>query len=114
MSGFSLILFQAFVDSFVPIVATVVGGILVNRVSRWTGVEIEARHREALQSALTNGALFAIAKYEPGAGAAAIGMATDYVRQSVPDAIKRFDLDEASLTRLVIPKIREQLTKARP
>ncbi|CZT36377.1 hypothetical protein [Rhizobium sp. 9140] len=51
---------------------------------RWTGIQIEAKHRDALQSALANGAKLLL---QPGGSA---DDAIDYVLRSVPDALKRF------------------------
>lgn len=51
---------------------------------KW-GIEIEARQREALHSALMTGALLAL-KHEL-TGRAAIDLVLRYIKQSVPDAI---------------------------
>lgn len=51
---------------------------------RWTGIQIDAKHRDALQSALANGAKLLL---QPGGSA---DDAIDYVLRSVPDALKRF------------------------
>lgn len=78
---------------------------LITALFRWfqkLGLDIEATHRDALQSALTNAALIALAKggLKPSAGAA-----IDYVRASVPDAVKKFGLDDKRILDLVLPKI---------
>ncbi|CZT33010.1 hypothetical protein [Rhizobium sp. 9140] len=51
---------------------------------RWFGINIEAKHRDALQSALANGARLLL---QPGG---TLDDAVDYVLRSVPDALKRF------------------------
>lgn len=51
---------------------------------RWFGVTVEAKHRDALQSALANGARLLL---QPGGS---IDDGVDYVLRSVPDALKRF------------------------
>jgi hypothetical protein len=51
---------------------------------RWFGISVEGKHREALQSALANGARLLL---QPGG---TIEEAIDYVLRSVPDALKRF------------------------
>ena len=61
-----------------------------------TGREIEARHREALHSALMTGARIALQRgLKPQA---AVDMAIGYARTSVPDAIRELDPNEAVLT----------------
>lgn len=54
-------------------------------VRRKWGIEIEARHREALQSALLNAARLALRRELTGA--AAINLILEYAGRSVPDAI---------------------------
>jgi hypothetical protein len=49
-------------------------------------IDIEARHRDALQSALANGAVLAIERKLTAD--AAVRLIVAYARQSVPDAIK--------------------------
>lgn len=68
------------------------------RFRDWTGIEIEARHREALQSALTNAAVLAAARGST--------VAVGYVLASVPDAVRHFRLDEGKLLDLLAPKLR--------
>lgn len=63
--------------------------IILNRAAkvaqeRW-GVEVEARHREALHSAVMTGLLAAIARGK--VGEEAIDAALSHVASSVPDAI---------------------------
>ena len=71
------------------------------------GLEIEARHREALHSALMSGARAAIAD-GPGAGKdVLVEQAVTYARESVPDAIARLRPSEAVLRRLVKGKLKE-------
>ncbi|SFV33112.1 hypothetical protein SAMN05216456_1889 [Devosia crocina] len=89
------------------------------RYQQWTGRQIEAKHREALQSALENGVRFAIQevlRQRPQATAADITTtyrevitetAGQYVRDSVPEALRHFGLDRMSdrLRDLVVPKL---------
>ena len=83
---------QLLLEAFLPVAATfasaiipIVVGLLYQRLHQWTGMEIEARHREALQSALANAALIVVA----GAGKQA---GIDYVMASVPDALKALNV----------------------
>lgn len=74
-------------------------GALVELVRRYTGISIEAKHREALQSALENGARLLF-----------VGLtrddAIDYVLRSVPDALKALNVnDRARLDELLGPHI---------
>ncbi|MFC5423820.1 hypothetical protein ACFPOB_30315 [Bosea eneae] len=77
--------------------AAVVVGLLGSALYRFFGVSLEARHREALHSALTTGAGLALSMIaeliakglKPDeARSVALQTGVDYVRQSVPDALK--------------------------
>lgn len=69
------------------------------------GIEVEARHREALQSALLNGAKLAIGKGLTGP--AAVAIAVDYARTSVPDAVKVLKPKLNKLDEIAEAKIQE-------
>ena len=64
------------------ILTLIIGWLAAQARARW-GIEIEARHREALHSALMTGVRYAVARdlKEPNVDAKA---AVDYVRTSVP------------------------------
>lgn len=86
-------------------------GVLLMRAAntaraRW-GIEIEARHREALQSALMTGISAALSRGLRGQEAitAAIDHAT---KAGAPDAIAFFDLDLDDLTRIAESKLQLQ------
>lgn len=55
---------------------------------QWTGIQIDDKHKNAFQSALANGAKLLLL---PGG---TIDEAIDYVMRSVPDALKRFDIND--------------------
>lgn len=85
-------------DGFRPLlvdIATVVIAAAIafaaQRFQSWTGIQVEARHREALQSALANGARVAI----EGGSVADITRAVAYVQKSVPDALAHFQVRDA-------------------
>ncbi|EKX56139.1 hypothetical protein D516_3276 [Rhodobacter sp. AKP1] len=62
-------------------------GFATVRFQRWTGIQIEARHREALHSAIMTAARLAVArKLDPDA---ARNFVSSYVRNSVPDALRQ-------------------------
>jgi lysylphosphatidylglycerol synthetase-like protein (DUF2156 family) len=88
---------RPYIAEMIGLVVAAIVAYLVQLIRRWTGIEIEARHREALQSALANAAMVA-ADRGVAAGAA-------YVEHSVPDALKHFKLDQAGIQRLLEPKL---------
>jgi len=102
----------------VPLMITLIGAVVTwaaQRFHAWTGIQIEAKHREALQSALENGAIYAldllierggqIDLRDPALMRQLLEDAIGYVRDSVPDAIGFFGLDDFGLTKLLRPKI---------
>ena len=76
-----------------------------NEAKRRWGIEIEARHREALHSALMSGIRAALNRGLTGP--AAISSAVTYAAQSVPDALARLSPDAKVLARLAASKLRE-------
>ncbi len=86
-------------------VLTVLIGWAAARVQAWTGIQIEARHREALQSALLTGARMAIQRGLSGhvAAEAAVG----YAQSSVPDAIRALKPAPEVITNLARAKLVE-------
>lgn len=101
---------EAFLEILAPVVAALVAAmipVLVAALVQWfkkLGIDIEAKHRDALQSALTNAAMIALTKrgsYSNEPGLEAI----EYVRHSVPDAVKRFGLDEKRIGELLLPHL---------
>src|SRR5690606_4135495 len=89
------------------------------------GLDIEQRHRDALQSALHNAALLAIEKAtghkiadkaspKPSERSDIIpnvGAAIEYVEKSVPDALAKFKVDTNKLRDLLQPHIANALAK---
>ncbi|QCP84370.1 hypothetical protein EYE35_01370 [Cereibacter sphaeroides] len=74
-------------------------GFATLRFQRWTGIQIEARHREALHSAIMTAARVAVArKLAPDA---ATEFVASYVRDSVPDALKQLAPPASTLDALV-------------
>jgi hypothetical protein len=74
-----------------------------------TGIQIEAKHREALQSALRNGANLVIDRI-PNTGkidvkSAPVSAAIRYVLESVPDAVAYFELSPDRIADLLKPKL---------
>jgi hypothetical protein len=85
-----------------------------NELRKRTGIDIEAKHRDALQSALLNGVLYAVQKAGWVQGQPTdklLSFARGYVQGSVPDALKKFGIDaatstgRAALDQLLTPKL---------
>lgn len=92
-----------------PIVATiataVIGWAAAQARARW-GIEIEARQREALHSALMTGAQLALARLGPQASQAALtAAAVEYAQGSVPGAISGLRPAAGVLSDLALAKI---------
>lgn len=84
------------VDAVVPLLLLLLSGLIF----RFTGIEIEAKHRLALQSALANAAKLLLI---PGNS---VDDAIDYVQTSVPDALTRFKArDRPRIAELLAPHI---------
>ncbi|WP_313349198.1 hypothetical protein [Paracoccus sp. (in: a-proteobacteria)] len=103
---------QAIIDAAMPHFLELLGlaltgiiGWAASKARQKWGIEIEARHREALQSALLNGARLAL-KHEL-TGRAAIDLILRYIRQSVPDAIIGLDSRPDVLTDLAKAKLEQ-------
>lgn len=85
------------------VVLTALIGFATVRFQRWTGIQIEARHREALHSAIMTAARLAVArKLTPDA---ATEFASSYVRNSVPDALKQLAPSADTLDALVLSRL---------
>ncbi|ODM43942.1 hypothetical protein [Cereibacter johrii] len=81
------------------VVLTALIGFATVRFQRWTGIQIEAQHREALHSAIMTAARVAVArKLAPDA---ATEFVASYVRDSVPDALKQLAPPASTLDALV-------------
>ena len=103
--------------AILPAVGVLISAVLLYGAAllkQKTGIDIEAKHREALQSALMNGILFAMQKSGWVQGQPTdplLSTARVYVEQSVPDALKKFGIDAATsvgraeLDRLLTPKV---------
>ena len=103
---------QTIIDTLSPVILHLIGAVLTlavafvaRKIHQWTGIEIEARHREALHSALMTGARAAI--HRGLTGTHAVLLATGYAESSVPDAIARLRPSESVLTNLARAKLAE-------
>lgn len=116
---------QSVLDNILPILAALVSILIpfavaaLVKVFQKFGIDIEAKHREALQSALENAVATALSgkKDTPqaqgflGLGNPLMSIALSYVLRSVPDAIKKFGLDEAGIIELLKPHFAKALEK---
>jgi hypothetical protein len=84
-------------------VAIFVSNATVYAKRKWK-IDVEARHREALQSALTNGAMLALSRGYTGKIAA--DAVIDYVLDSVPDAVKNLKPTDKRLHDLALAKLK--------
>lgn len=82
----------------------IIGWAAAKARAKW-GVDIEARHREALQSALLNGARLALDRQLTGK--AAIDLVLTFIRASVPDAIGNLKATPEVLTDLARAKLEQ-------
>lgn len=109
MSDFFMLLYWELLPTLLQVIAAILGVLLMRAANtarvRW-GIEIEARHREALQSALMTGVTAALSRglRGPEAITAAIEHA---VRVGAPDAIEAFGLDIKDLTRIAESKLQQ-------
>lgn len=92
-----------------PIVATIttalIGWAAAKLRARW-GIEIEARQREALHSALMTGAQLALARLGPQASQTALLAETlNYAQSSVPGAISGLRPAAGVMSNLALAKI---------
>lgn len=89
------------------VVVTAAISVAAARFTQLTGVQIEARHREALHSALMTAARVAVERNFSGANA--VSFVEDYARRSVPDAIRALAPSPTTLEALARSKIRQVL-----
>ncbi|EKX55711.1 hypothetical protein D516_3981 [Rhodobacter sp. AKP1] len=80
-------------------------GFATLRFQRWTGIQIEARHREALHSAIMTAARVAVARGLTRE--VATEFVSSYARASVPEALKRLSPSAETLEALVRSKLLE-------
>jgi hypothetical protein len=90
---------QPYLLAVVSVAATAIVGWLAELLRRKFNLDIDAAHREALQTALTNGAGLMIGKTgglvagkRLDLKSAALAEAVNYVLQAVPDAIRHFGI----------------------
>jgi hypothetical protein len=99
---------------FMLISAAVVGLLtwLTNMVKQWTGIQIEAKHREALHSAMMTGVAAALARGRVKASEVTVDVksvivkeAVEWAYKSVPDALNALGASPTALAELASAKI---------
>ncbi len=103
-------LYSAVLPTLLQLIGSILGLLLIRAAnlasSRW-GIEIEARHREALHSAIMSGIQAALMRGVKGE--AAVTAALQHARASVPDALRALRPDEAVLTAIAKAKLQQAL-----
>ena len=92
------------VDASMAVVSLATGYVVI-LIRRYTGIQIEERHRQALHSAIRTAV---VAMTERGlTGEDLVKAVKDYVRQSVPDALAWLVPGDGVLSTLIKAKVRE-------
>lgn len=96
----------------VAILITALLGWITAMIKQKTGIDIEARHREALQTALTNAAGLVISRVQGSIADvdfdvrhALVKDAILYVNQAAPDAVERFGLTPQDIAEKLTAKL---------
>lgn len=103
---------QPYLLAVVSVLATAIVGWLAELLRRKFNLDIDAAHREALQTALVNGAGLLLAKVG-GAVAGrnidlkspALAEAVNYVLQAVPDAVRHFGITPEAIAEKIQAKL---------
>lgn len=102
-----------FLPDLIGAAVTALVGYAVALVRAKFGIEIEARNREALHSALTTGALLGLAKLGVTASKDELAAASvEYAKTSVPGALARLAPSNEVLTNLALSKV-QQVTQGK-
>lgn len=103
---------ETLIDNALPALLDLLGIILAALLAwaaaaakRKFGIDVEARHREALHSALMTGARLALARQLTGA--AAVELIVTHARESVSDAIGHLQPTGDFLERMAEAKLQE-------
>lgn len=99
-------IYTAVLPTLLELIGAILGIVLLRASAvakaRW-GIEIEARHREALQSAVMSGIAAALAKGLKGSDA--IDAAVKHVEASVPEALAALKPSAQVLTNIAAAKL---------
>lgn len=107
---------QPYLVELVGLVIVGIVGWLANAVKAKLGIDIEARHREALQAALTNAAGLVINRAGSTIGALhlpathpKIAEGVDYVVKAAPDALKYFGITPEAARAILAEKLEAKI-----
>lgn len=107
-------LYGALLPMILQVISAVLGLLLIRLSSvareRW-GIEVEARMREALHSALMTGITGALGRGLSGKEAVAAAVA-HAVQRGAPDAIASFGLSEDALADMAMAKLHEVINSS--
>jgi uncharacterized membrane protein len=114
VSGFYEIV-QPYLLALVSVLATAIVGWLAELLRRKFSLEIDAAHRDALQTALANGAGLVLTRIGGTLAGkkvdlkhALIADSVNYVLQAVPDAIRHFGVTPESVAEKILAKLSPQ------
>lgn len=102
---------QSLILAVIGLVVTLILNRAADAFRRLTGIQIEARHREALHEAIKSGVASAIFHGPDVALGTLKTHVVQHVRESVPDALKALTPGDGTLDRLVERYAREALNK---
>ena len=103
--------------SLMMAVVTVVTGWLSRKASQYLGVQIEAKHREALNEVIQSRLKQILAYAASGRRQTfytrneVLALVSNYVIAKAPDAVKYFGLDDDSIKAMVLGRITDQINK---
>lgn len=107
---------RPYLVELVGLVIVAIVGWLANAVKAKLGIDIEARHREALQAALTNAAGLVINRAGSTVGALdlpathpKIAEGVDYVVKAAPDALKYFGITPEAARAILAEKLEAKI-----
>ncbi|MDD9740897.1 hypothetical protein PVW47_14045 [Marinovum sp. SP66] len=103
--------FEPQILEILGMIITVLIGLAAAQFRRWTGIEIEARHREALHSAIITGVKRAMRHGPDRAVQEWRDAAVTYAKASVPDAIRKLVPGDGILDSLAERYVLEQMER---
>lgn len=112
-------LFQPYLQAVAEAVILALIGWIVALVQRWTGIQIEARHREALHSAAMTGVTHALVRLgvrldhvTADVHSEIVAQAISWIEASVPDAIKALGVSPDTVSMLASAKLGQLIAGA--
>ena len=100
-----------FLMELLALILTAVLVLASRQITAWTGVQIEAKHRDALHEAIMSGVESAMHHgFEVGAGTFKAHVLA-HIRESVPDAMEALNPLPDVLERIIERKAREALSR---